>query len=229
MTINLNSFLRTTFLLLLIITFAFPAMAQEEREGLPGLPPIGGGGITLMDQTSFLVVMGAAVASYGLAEFVCRDTNLNFYQARLGFIQGQGNTSVIIENFGIEKRVAPWFAIAIELNNQQWFNQEARGMGVGLNTYYRWYAFGKKRVSPFIEYGAGLYHGFNAFPTDGTRFTFNLTTALGVEYTLNNQNKLRVSYGHLHQSNNDLLPTNPGFDGNGFSISYSQFWGMSRW
>ena len=204
--------------------------AQEEFEGgLPGLPPVNGGGITLMNQTSFLVMMGAAITSYGLSEFVCKDTNLNFYQTRVGFMRGQENTNIFIENFGIEKRVAPWFAITLELNNQQWFSPESKGAGMGLNTYYRWYAFGKKRFSPYLEYGAGLFHGFTPFPEGGSRFTFNLTTSIGVEYTCKNMDKFRVNYGHLHQSNNDLLPTNPGWDGNGFTISYSKFWGKSRW
>jgi len=45
-----------------------------------------------------------------------------------------------------------------------------------------------------------------------------------VEYTTERKNKLRLSYGHIHQSNNDLLDPNPGEDGNGFNFTYLWFW-----
>jgi hypothetical protein len=141
----------------------------------------------------------------------------------------EGGYTVFMETFGIEKRVAPWFAFALEFNSQQWTSSESNGAGIGINTHYRWYAFGKKRVSPFIEMGAGAFQAFSPFPADGTNFTFHLTGNLGVEYTRSNLDKVRFTYGHLHQSNNDLFDSNPGIIGNGFTISYSWFWKKTKW
>jgi hypothetical protein len=100
---------------------------------------------------------------------------------------------------------------------------------MGINTYYRWYLFGKKKISPYIEYGAGLFYGFKKFPQNGSNFTFNLTNALGIEYTIKNQNKIRLSYGHIHQSNNNLFNENPGIDGNGLNFTYLWFFKKSKW
>lgn len=176
--------------------------------------------------------MGAATISYGLAEWILKkddDENLNFYQVRTGMYGMEGGYTVYHQNFGLEKRLAPWFAIALEFNNQQWSSSESNGAGIGLNTHYRWYLFGKKRLSPFIEMGAGAFRGFSKFPSDGSNFTFHLTGNLGLEYTRKNQDRLRFTYGHLHQSNNDLLDANPGAIGNGFTISYAWFWKRSKW
>lgn len=195
--------------------------------------------ITLTNQEAFYGVMGAAVLSYALAEFVFKDNEtMNFYQVRAGMNDEYiwGLRSVWHQNFGVEKRVAPWFAFAAEFNMQQWSDRtpgidkkDKFGMGVGIMSYYRWYLFGKKRVSPFLEYGTGLFQGFEKFPYNGSNFTFNHSTRLGVEYTFENNNKLRVSYGQAHQSNNGLFSTNPGYDANGFSISYSWFWKTTKW
>ena len=38
-------------------------------------------------------------------------------------------------------------------------------------------------------------------PTNGTNSNFNLTTQIGAEYTTENKIKLRLGYGHIHQSN----------------------------
>jgi hypothetical protein len=148
---------------------------------------------------------------------------LNFYQVR-GGVFGTLRGTVIMENFGIEKRVAPWFGLGLEINNQQWLYEEKNGAGIGFNTYYRWHIFGRKKISPYIEYGAGFFYGFSEFPPNGTNFTFNLTTQIGAEYTFEDKNKLRLGYGHIHQSNNELLDPNPGEDGNGFNITYLWFW-----
>jgi hypothetical protein len=57
-----------------------------------------------------------------------------------------------------------------------------------------------------------------------TKDAFNLTTQMGMEYTLEIKNKLRLGTGHIHQSNNELLDPNPGEDGNGFNITYLCSW-----
>jgi len=191
---------------------AFPGLDYSERS------------IALIDQESFIVLSGAAITSFVLSEFVLKDVkDLNYYQTRFGIVGTTGGT-VLIENFGIEKRLTHWFAIGLELNNQQWFYPQGNGFGIGLNTYYRWYLLGRKKISPFLEYGAGVFHGFSKFPPDGQQFSFNLTTQIGVEYTFDNENKIRLGYGHLHQSTNDLIVPNPGEDGNGFNVTYLWFW-----
>lgn len=210
--------------LLLLLAIGLNARAQKgEWPALPGLD-YSESSIALIDQESFMALAGAATASFILAEWVLKDVaDINYYQARAGMVGTSGGT-VMLENFGIEKRLAHWFGIGLELNTQQWFYEEKAGAGIGFNTYYRWYLRGRKRLSPYIEYGAGLFRGFSEFPPDGTRFTFNLTTQLGLEYQLNNQDKVRLGYGHLHQSNNGLLEPNPGEDGNGFNVTYLWLW-----
>jgi len=177
-----------------------------------------------MDQNSFIGVISLAAVTYGLAKFVFNNNKaLNFYQVRAGVFGTEGGT-VVMENFGIEKRVAPWFGLGLEVNNQQWIYEEKNGAGIGFNTYYRWHLFGRKKISPYLEFGAGLFYGFSEFPPNGTNFTFNLATQLGAEYTFENNDKLRLGYGHIHQSNNELLDPNPGEDGNGLNLTYLWFW-----
>ena len=193
---------------------------------------------TLTSEETFYGVMGAAALSYILAEFVFKDNEtLNFYQARTGMNDEYvwGLRSVWHQNFGVEKRIAPWFAFALEGNLQQWNDRtpdidgkDKFGMGVGVMSYYRWYLFGKKRINPYLEYGTGVFMGFKKFPRNGSNLTFNHSTQLGLEYTLKNKNKIRIGYGQFHQSNNNLFSNNPAYDANGFSISYSWFWKNSK-
>lgn len=185
----------------------------------------------------FYGVMGTAIISYALSEFVFnKNENLNFYQARAGMNYDQGIRNVWHENFGVENRVAPWFGFALEGNFQQWNDRTSYidkkdefGMGVGLMSYYRWYILGKKKLCPYLECGTGLFLGFEKFPYSGTKFTFNHSAQIGLEYTLENKNKIRCGYGLFHQSNNYLIFPNPGYDAKGFSISYSWFWKNSKW
>lgn len=228
--------------LVLCIALLINSTANAQNSGkdwfhIPGFTPEIP--ITLTNQRTFFGVMGAAALSYALAEFAFKDEeNLNFYQVRAGMNDEYvwGLKSVWHQNFGVENRVAPWFAFAAEFNFQQWNDRtpgiekkDKFGMGAGIMTYYRWYLLGKKKISPFLEYGTGLFFGFEKFPYNGSKFTFNHSTRLGIEYTFENKNKLRVAYGQVHQSNNGLFSKNPGYDGNGFSISYSWFWKTSKW
>jgi hypothetical protein len=207
-------------ILIILLLASFNSTTQAQEEGLPPLPGIDEEQFAVYSMESFLVLMGAAVVSFGLAELVFDDENLNFYQVHMGYMRGE-NMSVFMQNVGLEKRLAPWYAIAVELNMQQWTDGNYKGMGMGLNTYYRWYLMGKKKFSPFIEAGAGAFQGFKKFPEDGSNFTFNLTTKAGFEYTFDNSNRFRVNYGHIHHSNNGLFESNPGFVGNGFTLAYS--------
>jgi hypothetical protein len=206
---------------------------EVSKEGeWPGIPGMNGSGIALMDQRSFLALMGAAGVSYLLSEFVFKNTNLNYYQTRFGTYGVSNKTTITFQTFGIEKRVSPWFGLGVEANFQQWKSRipsNYSGAGIGLNTYYRWHILGKRKFSPYLEYGAGIFQGFKPLPYNGSNFTFHLSTSLGLEYTFDNRNKLRMSYGHLHQSNNDLLNVNPGLDGSGFQLTFLWFWDESKW
>lgn len=223
--------------ILLISKTTFSQQSGNDWFHIPGFTPELP--TTLMSEETFYGVMGAAALSYVLAEFVFKDNEtLNFYQARIGMNDEYvwGLRSVWHQNFGVEKRVAPWFGFALEANLQQWNDRtpdidgkDKFGMGAGIISYYRWYLFGKKRLSLYLEYGTGLFMGFEEFPRNGSKFTFNHSTQLGLEYTLKNRNKIRLGYGQFHQSNNNLFSTNPGYDANGFSISYSWFWKTSKW
>ena len=69
-----------------------------------------------------------------------------------------GLKNVWHQNFGIEHRVASWFSLSAEFLLQEWHdktpiidNESKFGMGSGIMTYYRWYLFGKKRLSPYLE------------------------------------------------------------------------------
>ncbi len=224
-----------TITVLLILFSHHSLLAQDEEDTFEGrsdgwapIPGIEPGGLAVVDQRSFLIAFGAAALSYGLAELVFDDPNTSFYQVHGGIMRGTGGTTVFMENFGIEKRLAPWYAMSVELNNQQWTDGTYRGAGMGIMGYYRWYAFGKRRFSPFLEVGTGLFTGFKRFPQNGTLFTFNLTTHVGLEYTRDNQDKIRFNYGQTHQSNNDLGERNPGFDANGFTVSYLWYWGKGK-
>lgn len=213
--------------IVLVFILLFVKFSFSQDKDWPGIPGMNYDGIVLIDQNSFLSVLGAATVSFGLAEFVFKESDLDYYGFRTG-IYGTTRGTVILENFGIEKRVSSWFGLGLEINNQQWLYEEQNGAGMGFNTYYRWHLFGKKKIAPYLEYGAGVFYGFSEFPPGGTKFTFNLTTQLGLDYTFENKNKLRISYGHLHQSNNGLLDVNPGEDGNGFNVSFLWFWKESN-
>lgn len=230
---------KSILLIGIIITFHCYTFSQSRNDWfhIPGLTPEIP--ITLTNEKTFYSVMGAAALSYVLAELVFKDDeNMNFYQLRAGmnneYVWGLRN--VWHQNFGVENRVAPWFAFALAFNFQQWDDRtpdidtkDRFGMGAGMMSYYRWYLFGKKKISPFLEYGTGLFFGLEKFPSNGSGFTFNHTTQLGLEYTFNNNHKLRATYGQAHQSNNSLFNNDPGYDANGFSISYSWFWKTSKW
>lgn len=186
---------------------------------------------TLTNRSTLVGIMGLAALSYSLEEFVFKKhENINFYTARVGMNNeyAWGLRNVWHQNVGIEHRVATWFSISAQFNFQQWQDQSPQieskdkfGLGTGLMTYYRWYVLGKKRISPFIEYGTGIFYGFKKFPYNGTNFTFNNSTQLGVEYTLKNKSKVCLSYGNFNQTNYNWLDSNPSYNGNGFSIRYS--------
>jgi hypothetical protein len=168
-----------------------------------------------LDQSTFIGGICIAALSYGLAQFVYNDTEaFNYYQVRARVLGTTGGT-VLMENFGFEKRLDSWFGLDLEINNQQSINEEKNRAGIRFNTNYRWHLFGRRRIGPFIEYGAGFFYGFSEFPLNGTNFTFNLTTQVGAEDGLENKVTLRLGDGHIHQSNNELLDPNPGEDKNG--------------
>ncbi|MEO1415935.1 MAG: acyloxyacyl hydrolase [Bacteroidota bacterium] len=207
--------------LLMLSSLCLPSLQAQGQDGWPGIPPIRvGDPLVLINQTSFLVVMGAAATSYAITKWAGDNQTLNFALVRGGYFGAMFHTSIVMENIGLEKRLAPWFGIGLELNNQQWIAPNYSGAGMGLNSYYRWYVLGSRRFSPYMEHGAGVFYGFSKFPEGGTNFTFNLTSAFGVEYTFDNQYKIRTSYGHIHHSNNNLLDVNPGIDGNGVNVTF---------
>jgi hypothetical protein len=221
----------------LILVLNLSVLAQSQDKSWFHIP-----GMTseiIGKKQAFYGVMGLAAITYGLSEFVFKDSlNLNYYQTRLGANNEHfwAFRKVYYQNAGVEKRVSSYFAIAAELNSQQWTDntpeiasKQKWGFGLGLMTYYRWYLFGKQRISPFFEYGLGVFNGFKRFPYNGSYISFNHSAQLGLEYTFKNKNKLRLAYGLFHQSNNYFSSNNPGYDANGFSLSYTWFWKTSRW
>lgn len=221
------------FIPLLLFSSTLKAQAPaNDWFHIPGFTPESP--LTMTDEKSFLVIMGGAALSYALSEYVFKnEEQQDFYQVRIGMNKEHawGHKTVWSQNFGVERRVAPWFAIAVEFNLQEWNDQtsiiaskDKFGIGTGLMTYYRWHIFGRKKISPFLEYGAGVFMGFKKFPYNGSHFTFNNSTKLGIEYTFPNQNKLRIAYGQNHQSNYGLADSDPSYNGDGFTVGYAWFW-----
>lgn len=220
------------FLLFLILCKSNGQNIGNDWITIPGLESASP--VTLTSQGNFIVVIDLAAISYTLAEFVFEDVeNINFYQVRAGMSKeyAWGLINVWHQNFGVEHRVANWFSLAAEFNLQEFQDRtpdisekDVFGLGAGIMTYYRWYLFGRKRISPFFEYGTGLFFGFSKFPNNGTNFTFSHSTQIGLEYTFKTNSKFRFAYGNFHQSNYVCLEPNPAYNGNGFSLSYAWQW-----
>ena len=209
--------MKTRYALLLSLFLLAPSLKAQDG-GLGNDP------LTLVDQDGFYRVLTMAGISFIFSEMVFKEADEHYYQLRGSYYSNSEGMRVYGQHFGIEKRLSHWFGIGIEGFSQQWNGRGNSGIGMGLNAYYRWYAFGKKRWSPFLEYGTGGFYGFSRFPADGTKFTFHLTTSYGVEHKLKNKDRLRLTYGHLHQSNNDLFEANPGIDLKGFTLTYLWSW-----
>lgn len=222
------------FLILLTLCVqhtCFVQSAQAQSKGdwphIPGFDP--SLPTTLTDRTTLVGVIGLAALSYTLEEFILKNhENINYYSARAGMNNeyAWGLKNVWNQNLGIEHRIAPWFSVSAELTLQEWHDRTPHlntrfGVGLGLMTYYRWYIFGKKRLSPYIEYGTGVFYGLSKFPYNGTHMSFSNSSQLGLEYTIRPDFKVRMSYGNVCQTNYNLLDSNPGYDGNGLNLGVS--------
>lgn len=220
------------YFILFLLTISLLTSNAQSKGGWKDIPGFNSAlPTTLTSQETFIGIIGLAALSYSLEEFVFKNhQNVNFYQGRIGMHNeyAWGLKNVWHQNFGVEHRVASWFSLSAEFLLQEWYDNtpgiESKsnfGIGTGIMTYYRWYIFGKKCLSPYIEYGTGIFMGFKEFPYNGTNFTFSHSSQLGLEYTLRNNNKVRLGYGNFHQSNYGWFESNPGYDGNGFSISFA--------
>ena len=198
---NLKSMKKSILIILLFITMGKTyAQSKNDWFHIPGFDPALP--TTLTDRTTLVGVLGLAVLSYSLEEFIFKNhSNVNYYVARTGMNKeyAWGLKNVWHQNLGVEHRIASWFSLSAEFNLQEWSDRSPKissrdkfGLGAGLMTYYRWYLFGKKRLSPYIEYGTGIFYGFKKFPYNETNFTFNNSTQLGLEYTLKNKSKIRL-------------------------------------
>ena len=178
--------------------------------------------IGLDRENGIIIMSGIAIASYFLTK---KDSKirLNYYQVHLAYFNGDGY-NVYMQNFGLEKEYSSWFSLRVEGNIQEFSKDDYNTFGLGMKIYSRYTLFGNKNLSPYFEYGVGIFNALKKFPEDGSTFTFNLTYALGLEYKFTNKNKIRMDYNFIHHSNGNLSNSNPGFDGNGISFSYSWFW-----
>ena len=180
--------------------------------------------IGLDRENGFFIMSAVTLGSYFLIKHTSDNDRLDFYQAHAGYYNGDGY-NVFMQNFGVEREYSPWFSMRAEGNIQEFIKNTPGGstFGVGFKIYSHWSLFGQKKLSPFFEYGAGPFFALNKFPSNGSRFSFNLTYAVGLEYTLGNKNKIRFDVNFIHHSNAGLANRNPGFDSNGISVSYSWF------
>jgi len=175
-------------------------------------------------ENGFFIMTALTLGSFFLLKNNSDKDKIDYYQAHAGYFNGD-NYSVFMQNVGVEREYSPWFSLRAEGNIQEFVknNSGRSNFGLGFKIYSHWSVFGLKKFSPFFEYGAGPFVALNRFPSNGSRFTFNLTYALGVEYTLRNKNKIRLDANFIHHSNASLTVNNPGFDSNGITISYSWF------
>lgn len=183
--------------------------------------------IGLDRQNGAIIMTGVALVSYFLIKNISKDTRLDYYQTHIGYFNGYSSGkhyNVFMQNFGVEREYTQWFSLRAEGIIQEFNRENYNTLGIGFKLYSRYTLFGNKKISPFFEYGAGAFNAFKKFPKDGSTFTFNLTYALGLEFTLKNKNKIRVDANFIHHSNAGLSDDNPGFDGNGITFSYSWFW-----
>ncbi len=178
--------------------------------------------IGLDRENGIIIMSGIAIASYFLTKKDSK-SRLNYYQVHLAYFNGDGY-NVYMQNFGLEKEYSSWFSLRVEGNIQEFSKDDYNTFGLGMKIYSRYTLFGNKNLSPYFEYGVGIFNALKKFPEDGSTFTFNLTYALGLEYKFTNKNKIRMDYNFIHHSNGNFSNSNPGFDGNGISFSYSWFW-----
>ena len=84
-----------------ILLISLNCYSQENQ--WPGIPIFNESNLVLINQNTFIGVISAATLSFGLAQFVFKDTShLNFYQARAGvFDTTRGK--VIIRLFSLQK------------------------------------------------------------------------------------------------------------------------------
>jgi hypothetical protein len=157
----------------------------------------------------------------------------NYLHAKVGMNKeyAWGMRKVWHQSFGIEHRVSSWFSVSLDYTLQEFRDNtphlklgDRSGFGTGIMTYYRWFIFGNYKISPYIEYGTGIFLGFEKFPYNGTHYTFNNSTLIGIEVTLSESSKLRLGYGNYNQSNYNLNEHNPAHDADGFSLVYSWKW-----
>lgn len=190
-------------------------------------------------QTGFLVMSGSALCSFLISEFLSEAPHMDYYQVHGGYYYGNSggpaswgpettdsgsNYHVVMQNFGIEREFSRWFSMILEANVQEFAADDYFAMGIGLKTYMRWTLLRKYVIHPYFEYGAGVFCAFSDFPENGSHFTFNLNYAVGAEYILPNDDKIRLDWNFKHHSNNNFCDSNPGFDSNGVSLSYCWYW-----
>ncbi len=178
-----------------------------------------------LNQSIFLVATGIGLLStYVTTRSEQVKSARDFFNLQGEYYYGIRDTSVVSEGFAIERRLAPWFSVGLELTVQQMFAADYNAFGASFNPQFKWFLFGESRLSPFIAYTAGVHYANTVFPQGGTNFTFRLIYALGFEYKISSSQFVRLSVGHLHQSNNNLLDRNPGYNGNGVALSYVWEW-----
>lgn len=193
-------------------------------------------------QRGGIIMVSAALGSYLVSRFFTNDAKINYYQAHTGYFYGysgegwgpssQASTktayNIFMQNFGAEREYSRWFSLRLEGTIQEISGEDYFTVGGGIKIYTKWTFLRKKKLHPYIEYGGGIFYALKKFPEEGSLATFNLNYAIGAEYILPNNNKVRLSANYKHHSNNNLGDANPGFDGNGVSVSYSWFWKKNK-
>lgn len=179
--------------------------------------------VALDRENGFFMMSSIAIASYFLSKKNANNLKTDYFQSNFGYFNGE-RYQIYIQNFGVEREYASWFALRMEANIQEIITENNfYTLGIGYKLFSRWILLKRQRLRPYFEYGAGAFFAIKEFPKKGTSFTFNLTYALGLEYQLKNKNKMSLDYGFKHHSNASLSDNNPGFNGNGIRFSYSWF------
>lgn len=189
-------------------------------------------------QRGAIIMSSAAVGSYLISQFLTNDMKVDYYQFHTGYFYGYSGGgwgpssetasktpySIFMESFGAEREFSRWFSLRYEGTIQQMTGEDYFTAGGGVKLYCKWTMLRSKKIHPYIEYGGGFFCALQKFPEEGSLATFNLNYAIGAEYILPNNNKIMVDANFKHHSNNNLGSANPGFDGNGISVSYCWHW-----
>jgi hypothetical protein len=229
--------LRVINLLMILLIISSTVNAQNEKLYAPYTKwyqdPLGLRPVELSSAVGF--VWGSAAIAACLF-FTKKDSS---FQKRISFYQESGvsfgykppYTLSLQNNTGVLYKVRNWMSLGMEWNAFHFSDKTNNTWSFGVRPFSRWYPYVGKKISLFVEYGAGLSYSLNRFPLTGTGWDldtartgthFNFTTkyGIGTEVHVTNRFFLQGGLRHFHLSNGNMkgMQRNPSYDGNGMFV-----------